>query len=357
MLSSAQTNFDEGWTGEENMTESTLTRRALNVGLAAGSITIFVRTARAAEFNFRQYHNQPVESPLHKRLTEMWARVNKETGGHVAVAIFPENNHFKEGDPDPLELVREGKLEFMTLSGNGIAGLVPAADIQATPFAFRNLRQVYAAMDGDLGAYLTREMMAKGIYMVPGGCFENGMHQITSANRQIHTAADMDGLKIRVPGSKLYRNFFETLGAEVHTMNINGMYGALKSGGVEAQDDPLDVVELFKLYEVQQYAAMTNHSWSGYNMLTNFKMWQGLPEAIRTIITANLRKAARLQRADTDSLNEGLHADLKKRGMIFVDNPDTESFRARLASFYPRWKAAVGTRAWDILTAHVGQLG
>lgn len=336
----------------------TPTRRAVNAGLAATGLTIVSRMrARAAEFSFRQYHNQPVESPLHKRLTEMWANVERETGGRVAVQIFPENNHFKEGDPDPLSLVLDGQLEFLTLAGNGLSALVPAADVQATPFAFRTVAQVYSAMDGDLGAYLRGELTAKGVYAVPGGCFENGMHQISTASRVIRNAADMKGLKIRVPGSKLYRDFFASLGADVHPMNINSMYAALKSGEVEAQDDPLDVVELFKLYEVQKHISMTDHSWSGYNMLANLKIWRSLPETIRQTVEENVQKAARAQRADTDAFNAGLRKDLEKRGMMFVDDPDRDSFRAALSSFYPRWKEAVGSRAWAILESHVGRLG
>ena len=339
------------------MSNSAFTRRGVNLGLAAacGAILLPGR-ARAADFAFRQYHNQPVESPLHRRLVEMWAAVGAETGGRVHVQIFPENNHLKDGDPNPLDLVVRGELEFLTLAGNGLSSLVPAADVQATPFAFRNPDQVYRAMDGDLGDYLRDELKTKGVYAVPGGCFENGFHQITCTTKPIRTAADLKGLKMRVPGSALYQDFFRSLGAEVHTMNINRIYAALKSGEVEAQDDPLDVVELFKFYEVQKYASMTDHSWSGYNMLANLKVWQGLPADVQRSIETNTRKFARLQRADTDALNERLREDLTKRGMIFND-ADTASFRAALAPFYPRWKQAIGQRAWDLLEGHAGRLG
>src|SRR5438874_10563181 len=35
----------------------------------------------------RQVHNQPVDSPLHRRLTQMWDAVAAETGGRVRVRI------------------------------------------------------------------------------------------------------------------------------------------------------------------------------------------------------------------------------------------------------------------------------
>ena len=338
------------------MTGSLITRRAFTLGLAAaGGMFLATRRVIAADFSMRQYHNQPVDSPLHKRLVQMWDAVKAETRGRVQVEIFPENNHFKDGDPDPLDLLMRGELDFFALSGNGLAGIVPAANVQATPFAFRTQSQVYRAMDGDIGDYLGKELSAKGIYCVPRACFENGFHQISCTTRPIRNADDLRGLKIRAPGTDIYLEFWKTLGAVPIGMNINNIYNALKTGMVEAQEDPLDIAELFHLYELQKYMSMTNHSWSGHNLLANLKIWQGLPADVRQSIERNAAKFARLQRADTASLNKELRARLIVQGMIFND-ADVASFRAKLAPFYAHWKQSIGDRAWSLLETHVGKL-
>ncbi|HEV2200841.1 MAG TPA: TRAP transporter substrate-binding protein [Bryobacteraceae bacterium] len=335
--------------------DASLTRRRFSVTAAAG-LTLISRRARAADFSMRQYHNQPTEAPLHKRLTEMWAQVEKETHGRVHVSITPENNRMKDGDPDPLAMLQSGELEFYTVAGNGLAGLVPAADVQATPYAFRDQAQALRAMDGALGDYLREELKAKGLYAVPRGCFDNGMHQITTAAKPVRTAADLQGLKMRIPGSRLYQEFFKTFGAVTTGMNLNMLHDALKSGRVEAQDDPLDVAELFKLYEVQKYMSITNHSWSGYNLLANLKTWQALPADVQAAIERNTQKATRLQRADAAGLNRKLRGELTQRGMVFND-ADTTSFRAPLGAYYARWKESIGSKATGLLEAHVGKLG
>jgi tripartite ATP-independent transporter DctP family solute receptor len=331
-----------------------ITRRGFHKIASCGLIVIS-RTARAADFSMKQYHNQPVEAPLHKRLTEMWAAVAKETRGRVQVIITPENNHMKDGDPDPLPMLIKGDIDFYTVAGNGLSGLVPAADVQATPYAFRDSAQALRTFDGELGDYLREELKAKGVYALPRSCFDNGIHQVTTASKPVRTAADMTGLKIRVPGSQLYHDFFRTFGAVTAGMNINALHDALKSGRVEAQDDPFDVAELFKLYEVQKYMNVTSHSWSGYNLLANWKMWQTLPSDIQAVIERNAQKYVRMQRADAAGMNRKLRAELIKRGMVFVDS-DTATFRAPLGSYYTRWKNAIGSRATNLLEAAVGKL-
>ena len=68
------------------MSDSFLSRRRFALGMAAvGGFALIGRRASAADFTLRQFHNQPVDSPLHKRLVEMWAAVKAETHGRVDV--------------------------------------------------------------------------------------------------------------------------------------------------------------------------------------------------------------------------------------------------------------------------------
>ena len=62
----------------------TLSRR----GLVAGSVGLFARPAMAADYTFRQFHNQAATSPLHRRLVEMWTAIGAETNGRVATEVF-----------------------------------------------------------------------------------------------------------------------------------------------------------------------------------------------------------------------------------------------------------------------------
>jgi tripartite ATP-independent transporter DctP family solute receptor len=338
------------------MSHSLITRRKFAQGIMfTGGVMILSRRIPAATFALRQYHNQPTDSPLHKRLVEMWTAIKTQTAGRVQTQIFPENNHFKEGDPDPLGMLVRGELDFFTLSGGGIAALVPSANVQAVPFAFRTPAQVYSALDGDLGSYLREEIKAKGIYAVPRACFENGFHQITCSTRPVRTADDLQGLKIRTPGAAMYVDFWKGLGAVPVSININKLYEGLKSGTAEAQEDPLDIAELFKLYEVQKYVSLTNHSWSGFNLIANLKLWQSLPEDVQGVIERNAAKFAHLQRADTDTLNVKLRTQLTQQGMLFNES-DIPSFRARLGSLYNSWRESVGPQAWKLLESHVGKL-
>jgi tripartite ATP-independent transporter DctP family solute receptor len=333
-----------------------ISRRHFTFGvMAAGGMMLVSRRAQAADFELRQFHNQPADSPLHKRLVEMWATVKEETGGRVQVQTFAENNQIPGGDPAALNMVVSGDLDFFTLNGGSIGNLVPASNVQGILFAFRTPAQVFGALDGDLGDYLREEMKAKGLYAVPRGCFDNGFHQITCSTKPIRSVDDLQGLKIRTPDAPIYVEAWKALGATPVVANLNKLYETLKNGTAEAQTNPLATAEFLKLYEVQKYVSMTNHGWSGFNLLANLKLWQRLPAGVQQVIEGNAMKFARLQREDHNALNMEFRTKLAQQGMTF-NEAETSSFRARLGPYYARWKETVGQQAWNLLEAHVGKL-
>jgi hypothetical protein len=47
---------------------------------------------------------------------------------------------------------------------------------------------------------------------------------------------------------------------------------------------PLAILEGFRLYELLKYVSMTNHMWSGYNLMAHLATWRRLPRHIQSVI-------------------------------------------------------------------------
>ncbi len=101
---------------------------------------------------------------------------------------------------------------------------------------------------------------------------------------------------------------------------------------------------------------MTNHMWSGFNLMANLATWNALPADIKAIIERNAEKYVRLQRQDQQKLNDDLRAGLAKRGLVFND-VEPAPFRAQLSGVYATWKQKLGTKCWSLLEATTGPLG
>jgi TRAP-type transport system periplasmic protein len=316
---------------------------------------VFARSLRAVEVTLIQYHNQTPDSSLHQRLSEMWTAIKQETRGRVEAQVFPQNNKLPGSDPAALKMLVDGEIQFFTLMGGILGNVVPAADVQQVPFAWRSAAHAHEALDGALGAYLRQEMAAKGIRGFPVGAFDNGMRQIAGNKRPIVTPEDLVGLRMRIPAGQMFADTFKALGAEPVTVNSNMIYTALKDGTVDAQENPLAYVHLFKIYEVVKYISMSNHMWSGFNMLAHLPTWNRLPNDIRDAIERNVAKYVRLQRVDQQKMNTVSRTELAARGLVFND-VEAAPFRRKLAPVYAAWKEKIGTRGWKLLEDAAGPI-
>jgi tripartite ATP-independent transporter DctP family solute receptor len=332
-------------------------RRVIAAPALMAAATILPGPVRAARRAARQLHNQPAESHQHRFLVDLWSAVQEETGGQLEVAVHAQNGNIPGSDPQALEMLQRGELEFFTLMGGILGRVVPAMEIQGLPFAFASHAQVHRANDGALGAYLSQECAAKGIHRFQKGLLENGFRDIAMVEQPIRTADDLVGVKMRIPDGQMFRDLFASLGAEPVTVNIRDLYAALQMRRVDGQENPLVVTEVNKLYEVTRYLSVTHHMWSGFNLLANLAFWGSLPPGVQAVVERNVTEHVARQRAYTDDLNKQLQSKLAERGMIF-NTADLASFQARLGDgFYQRWRAQLGKTAWGLLEAQVGKLG
>jgi tripartite ATP-independent transporter DctP family solute receptor len=326
-----------------------MTRRSFLAGAAAPALAFAQSAQRGrADVSFVQYHNQTAESSLHRRLSEMWTAIKAETRDRVEAQVFPGNNSVAGSDPAALKMLVNGEIQFFTLMGGILGTLVPVAEIQQVPFVFRSAPHAHQAMDGALGAYVRAEMAAKGIHGFAVGAFDNGMRQIAGTRRPIAAPGDLMGIRMRVPAGEMVADTFRAFGAEPITINSNAIYEALATGKVDAQENPLALIDLFKLYEVTRFVSMTNHMWSGFNMLAHLPTWNRLPDDVKSTIDRNVAKYVRLQREDQERANARLRAELTKRGLAFND-VDQAPFRKQLAGFYAKWRERLGTKAWSLM--------
>jgi tripartite ATP-independent transporter DctP family solute receptor len=338
------------------------TRRALLRTLAAapalgalGALR-FPTLAQAAEpeFVLKYGNNLPSSHPLNVRSQEAADHILEQTKGRVAIKIFPNNQ--LGGDTDMLSQVRSGGIEMFTPSALVASTLVPVAAINAVGFAFSDYRQVWRAMDGQLGA-LVRAALAKAGLQSFERMWDNGFRQISTGNRPITDAQSMKGIKIRVPVSTLSIDMFKGLGASPTSLQFSEVYTALQTHIVDAQENPLPIMQVAKLYEVQKYCSLTNHIWDGFWFVLNARAWARLPPDLQNIVAGAFNDAALKQREDVGKLNEAAVAFLQGKGLA-INRPAPDSFRTALrsAGFYQQWQGRFGTQSWGLLEQAVGKL-
>ncbi|WP_213957060.1 MULTISPECIES: TRAP transporter substrate-binding protein [unclassified Variovorax] len=332
------------------------TRRQFATTLAAAGVAASLpRFAFAAgEIKLKYGTAFPADHPGTLRIKEAAEAISKDTGGKVDLQVYPTSQLGSE--PDMISQTRAGAIDIMSTAGTNLQTLVPTAGINGVAFAFKDYDAVWAAMDGDLGAYV-RSALAKVNLYAFDKCLDNGYRNITSASKAIATPADLKGFKIRVPGIPLWISMFKALGASPTAIPFGELYSSLQTKVVDGQENPLALIQSAKLYEVQKFCSLTAHTWDGHFIFGNAKKLQALPKEVQESLAKNLNAAALKQRADIAKLNTDAQAQLTKLGVTF-NKPDAAPFREMLksAGFYTEWKGKYGDEVWAKLEKYSGKL-
>ena len=224
---------------------------------------------------------------------------------------------------------------------------------------FPNRNAVFAAMDGQLGALIRQAIGEKGI-LVLDRIWDNGWRDFAN-QRPPHSkrAGSCPGLNIRVSPGKLRVDTIRTLGAAAIPISSNELYTALQTRLVDGQESPLIAVESFRMFEVQKYASLTHHQWSGFWTLINMEKWNALPPSFQEIVRKEMDRAVQEQRRDTEIAYLSLQDKLHRQGLAAFNTPSPDSFKEKLVvgGYYGRWKTEFGDRAWTTLEKYTGHLG
>jgi TRAP-type transport system periplasmic protein len=334
-----------------------VTRRRL---LAAGAaLPLFAiggcSTEVRPKYRFKFGSNLPMTHPINQRVKEIVPKILEESGGRLEVRQFPNNQ--LGGDSDMLSQLRHGALEMFVVSGtNVLSTLAKQTSLYGVGFAFRSYDQVWSAVDGELGDYLRRVISGIKLHALDK-MWDIGFRQITSSTRPIRTPEDLQGFKIRVPVSPLWTSLFQHLGAAPTSINFSEVYSALQTHIADGQENPLSLILIAKLYEVQKYISITNHMWDGQFTLVNGRIWNALPPDLQEILARNFNEAALRQREDIANLNQSVEQKLKDFGLEFHQT-DQAAFRAVISAsgYYRQWKETFGPEAWTLLEKFAGPL-
>ncbi|MFK8082706.1 MAG: TRAP transporter substrate-binding protein [Granulosicoccus sp.] len=196
----------------------------------------------------------PEGSFAHTFLLEYEKQLEAAAPEKIDVEIFMSNTLGSE--EDVLQGLSLGTHQA-SLSASAIAQINKRAAIFDLPYLFEDRAAVKLFAASKAGDMLKAGFEGTG--MMLGAMWDNGFRQITNKQRPIVVPADLEGLKIRTPTSRQRVEMFNTLGANATPLSFGEVYSALDQGVIDGQENPAQVVDSAKLFEVQGYMSLSNH--------------------------------------------------------------------------------------------------
>lgn len=303
-------------------------------------------SAQVREHTLRLSTGDPAAAPGpmgNKRFAEL---VDKASGGKIKIKTY--DSAMLGNDVQMQGMLQGGTMDFALVGAPTLGGLVKEFGVLDFPFSFRNVQEVDAMLDGPMGTQLLDKLQPKGL--VGLGFWEIGFRQVTNSRRAITKWEDLEGLKIRTVQSPVFREFFNSTGANAVPMAINEVYTALETKAIDAQENPPSIVSTQKFFEVQKYLSLTNHIYTSYVLLAGQKSWDKLNADERKLITEAAAGARSYERQIAREQNAALLVELRKQMTVNDLSPaEAARFAEKAKPVQAKFSSTLGedfVKAW-----------
>jgi len=290
---------------------------ALLVGISAGAATA------QSPLKLRFAHTIPETDSQHKAALEFAKRVNERTQGAIEIQVFASGQ--LGNDSTLVTGVRGGTIDLGATGNPFVTGLVPKFNALDLPYQFNDATHAYRVLDGAVGRSLLDELAT---HQIKGLAFwEIGFRSLANNRRQVNTASDIKGLKIRTTPNPSHLKAFQLLGANPQPMPFTEVFSALESGAVDGHENPPTLMLSSKMFEVQKYLSLTRHAYTPLVVIMNKARFDGLKPEHQAIIMEEAARAAGFQRKLNAESEASAIAQLKAKGMQVNESPDVDSMR------------------------------
>ena len=273
--------------------------------------------------------------------------VGEKTDGRIEVKVYPNEQLSGGSQTKGIEMLMSGSTD-LTFHSNIIYSVMDERfGVISMPFLISDTAKADELLQGEAGAALNEILLEKNI--VGLGYGENGFRQLTNSKKSIESPADMSGMKIRIPGIKMFISLYKALGADPITMNFGEVFTALQQGTIDGQENPTDVISSSKINEVQEYMTVWDYSYDSIILGMNKDKFESFSAEDQQILRDAAKEACEYQR----QINREAAA---KQTQQFIDGGMTvntltpeqkEAFKEAVQPVYTEYEPIMGKELID----------
>ncbi len=303
-------------------------------------------------------HNQPVDSPEGVGAQAMVDKLYELLGeDRISVELYPaqQRGNLRE----QAEATQMGDINITMQPVSTVTPFVD--DIKVIDFPYllpADREKIFEVLDGDLGREAL-DRLEQGQFKGLGFWFE-GYKLFTTKDKEIHSPADFQGMKIRIMESPLLKAQYENWGAIATPIAYNELYSALEQGTVDGEENPIQTIVLNNYHEVQGEIIQSYHGTMTYILMANLDWFNSLPEDVQeAIVEAEAYGREESRKAYAEKEQEYLDVVKNAEGVHYYELTDEEieAFKATVQPVYDsqtagsEWQADFVQRLQDAFAA------
>jgi len=300
--------------------------------------------------HYRFAHDQQLNSGYSIAYDLFSAKLKELSGGTMLVDQYPGAQLGQE--PQLLQLVKSGDLDFAVVSSANTATISPQAGVMSLHFLFRSEEHNIKSLGDQKVFEAIRDMIdntAQGIHAI-GLCTQGFRHLY--GRKEIKKVDDLKGLKVRVQATATEDAMFPAYGAQTVHMPFGSVYTSLQTGVVDFAENAVNVYLINKHYEAAPVLSMSEHEANNCVVWVSDKLWQSLSAdqkqsvltAAREVSAQEPKKGYELEKSASGKLKSmavKINADVDKAGFQKIADPYLDKLAKELGPHADKVKTLI----------------
>ena len=313
----------------------------------AATVIMLAASAGAQEVkHYRFAYDQP-RNTGYSVAGDLFADKLKELSkGSMLIDQFPGAQLGQE--PQLLQLVKAGDIDFAIISSANTATISPQAGVMSLHFLFRDENHVIKGLADPKVFEALKTMIdetTQGLHVIATG--SQGVRHMYS-KKEIRNVGDLKGLKVRVQATATEDLMFPAYGAQTVHMPFGSVYTSLQTGVMDVAENSINVYLVNKHYEVAPVLNITEHEANNALVFIIDKLWQTLSADQKQWVTTAANEISQKEPAKAFELEKAATAKLKSIGVKVVTDVDKKSFTAIADPYLDKLAKDLGPHAEKI---------
>jgi tripartite ATP-independent transporter DctP family solute receptor len=280
------------------------------------------------------------DSPPGQALSRMADRIEAASGGRLRVERRLGAREI--GERDVIARLRRGELAFSAVTTGVASNYLPELQVLDLPYAFDERAQAYRVLDGPLGRRLLDGF--RRLHLVGLGYLEHGNRHFTNARHPIRRPEDLHGLVVRVMESSLFKALCHALGATPKAVAVTGLREAIRTGAVDAQENPLVNIYQKEIHKLHRHLTLDAHTHGAMVLLGSQAVLDALPADLRGVVEAAAREAVPWNRELSERTDAAMVATFIREGVqvVRLSAAEREVFRRVTRPVWEQFRGVIG---------------
>jgi TRAP-type transport system periplasmic protein len=288
--------------------------------------------AGGSEVELTLAHSYTEDQPQHVCGAQVIKEEAEAADVGITVEVYPSSQ--LGGDADRIASVQSGDVDIDIQGASALAAVYEPAGVVDAAYGFDDAEHLNRFFTDGSADQLREDFKEASGGVSILGAWSAGARQFT-ANEPIREPADLEGLRMRFPGSGQFLLNAQALGAQATEVAYEELYLALQQGVVEGQENPLTNIDASNLVEVQDYVSMSAHQQNSNLIVAAPSYDTDLDDEQRAALDDAVASAVEQMPGCVEEAEQEILDTWEQEGSVeIVDDVDQEAFAQQTDAWF-----------------------